>query len=463
MKKDNLKAKNKSLKINKEQEQKLKKNIALKTELLKKENYLSFNSPSKNMLINSSSLLVNNEYGNLGEVIIHRPGSEVERLIPNYFKENNFASNMHLDRAQREHDLFVNILKKNNVKVHYIEKLLADALEFAGPFIKDQFIKQFVTEAKIFSTGIYETCLNYFRSFNSTLEMVNAMISGVKHDEVPPIIQKRFSDVIVTDSPFLIKPLPKILYQRNFLMALNGGLAIFKSFKNKINRETIFYEYIIKYHPRFNNLRIYFNRNFDNCKVSGNDILYLNSETIMIGVSKNTDVNGIETLARNLFNDLNNRIRRIVVVFLNYLDLDNLLEGISVVDSDKFIVNEAILETKNIYEILPSKEIDVDGIVNLNFKEINLSFSEVIEASISKKPKFVICGGGDYIRGERERLSYGISALTIAPGEIIVYDRNRHTNQLLSEIGLTINTIPSAELSRGSGGPLNMISVLQRN
>jgi arginine deiminase len=43
--------------------------------------------------------------------------------------------------------------------------------------------------------------------------------------------------------------------------------------------------------------------------------------------------------------------------------------------------------------------------------------------------------------------------LTIAPGEVIVYERNHVTNALLVKNGIKINTIPSSELSRGRGGP----------
>ena len=41
----------------------------------------------------------------------------------------------------------------------------------------------------------------------------------------------------------------------------------------------------------------------------------------------------------------------------------------------------------------------------------------------------------------------------IAPGKIIVYEGNNVTNGVLRKAGLEVLEMPSAELSRGRGGP----------
>lgn len=407
-----------------------------------------------------------NQTNLLREVIVHRPGLEIERLVNKLTTISNFEGNLHLERAQREHDLFVNILKKRGVKVYYLEKMVAEALEFAGPLVKDQFIKRFVSEAKIQSVSVYQTCVNYFRSFNSGIDMVNAMIAGVKISEVPPIEQNRFSDILLSSNPFLITPLPKFLFQRELFHVLGNGISLFKSGNHQGQRASLFYEYLIKFHPRFDNLNLYFNRDFENCEISGNDVVLLNDTNLLIGISEQTDVVAIETLARNVFNDRKNSIKRIVAINVHTYQLSEASRSLSqmfnVVDRDKFIIDESVLNVSEIFEITSSIEKDIDGINKLNFKQLELSFSEVIELLINKRPKFVICGGGDEIRSERERNYYGINTLTIAPGEIVAYDRNHYTNQLLINLGVTIHTIPSAELSRAPGGPFNMICPLWR-
>jgi len=45
---------------------------------------------------------------------------------------------------------------------------------------------------------------------------------------------------------------------------------------------------------------------------------------------------------------------------------------------------------------------------------------------------------------------------------VVVYSRNAVTNRALEEAGIRLHTIPSAELSRGRGGPRCMSMPLWR-
>ena len=51
----------------------------------------------------------------------------------------------------------------------------------------------------------------------------------------------------------------------------------------------------------------------------------------------------------------------------------------------------------------------------------------------------------------------------IAPGVVVVYDRNYVTNQILEDSGIRVLKMPSAELSRGRGGPRCMSMPLWRD
>ena len=67
--------------------------------------------------------------------------------------------------------------------------------------------------------------------------------------------------------------------------------------------------------------------------------------------------------------------------------------------------------------------------------------------------ELIPCGGGDRIAAEREQWNDGSNTLAIAPGVVVVYERNDVTNKVLEERGVECIQIPSAELSRGRGGP----------
>ena len=73
------------------------------------------------------------------------------------------------------------------------------------------------------------------------------------------------------------------------------------------------------------------------------------------------------------------------------------------------------------------------------------------------------CGGSSQIAAEREQWNDGSNTLCIAPGVVVVYDRNYVTNQILEDSGIRVLKMPSAELSRGRGGPRCMSMPLVRD
>ena len=74
-----------------------------------------------------------------------------------------------------------------------------------------------------------------------------------------------------------------------------------------------------------------------------------------------------------------------------------------------------------------------------------------------------ICGGGDLIAAQREQWNDGSNTLCIAPGTVVTYERNYVTNDLLDKKGIKVLSIPSAELSRGRGGPRCMSCPVNRD
>ena len=74
----------------------------------------------------------------------------------------------------------------------------------------------------------------------------------------------------------------------------------------------------------------------------------------------------------------------------------------------------------------------------------------------------VSIGGGSVIDAAREQWNDGTNTLAVAPGEVIAFSRNYVTNGILRDYGVTVHEIPSAELSRGRGGPRCMSMPLWR-
>ena len=77
--------------------------------------------------------------------------------------------------------------------------------------------------------------------------------------------------------------------------------------------------------------------------------------------------------------------------------------------------------------------------------------------------QLINCGGDDLIASAREQWNDGSNTLCIAPGKIVVYERNDVTNAILRDEGLQVLEMPSAELSRGRGGPRCMSCPVNRD
>ena len=67
-----------------------------------------------------SAINVTSEIKPLKEVLVHRPGKELLNLTPTTLHELLFDDIPYLKVAQAEHDEFVQILRDNGVKVHYL-------------------------------------------------------------------------------------------------------------------------------------------------------------------------------------------------------------------------------------------------------------------------------------------------------------------------------------------------------
>ena len=65
------------------------------------------------------------EIGKLNKVLLHRLGSEIEGLVPDNFERLLFDDIPYLRVAQREHDIFADVLRENNVQSERAKKIAA--------------------------------------------------------------------------------------------------------------------------------------------------------------------------------------------------------------------------------------------------------------------------------------------------------------------------------------------------
>jgi arginine deiminase len=130
------------------------------------------------------------------------------------------------------------------------------------------------------------------------------------------------------------------------------------------------------------------------------------------------------------------------------------------IDKYTFTYHPGIMDTLQVFEI--TEGFDPTTFEDLNVVEINAPLDKILEKYLGHKVKLIPCAGGDKVAAEREQWNDGSNTLCIAPGVVIVYDRNEETNKVLKKNGIKVLEIHGAELSRGRGGPRCMSMPLVR-
>ncbi|MCK5387865.1 MAG: arginine deiminase [Candidatus Izimaplasma sp.] len=394
------------------------------------------------------------EIGKLKSVLLHRPGKELENLTPDLLERLLFDDIPYLKVAQEEHDEFARVLKDNGVKVFYIKDMIIEALE-NHPEVKSNFINQFIEESLIKSksvkTAIYEYLINL-----DNKSIIDRMIEGIRTKEVTVKNRVSIMDMLESEYPFYTDPMPNILFQRDPFASIGNGVAINNMFTNTRQRETIFSEYMFKYHPLFEteDIPFYINR-YNRYNSEGGDILILNKNTLAIGISKRTDPRSIEKLADKLFKE-NSSFKTILAFNIPktraYMHLDTVFTQI---DYGVFTIHPGVMKDLTVFELVNNKgQIKVSKVIT--------KLEDILEKHLNRPIQLINIGGSDKITSGREQWNDGANTLAIAPGTVIVYSRNHVTNEILRKQGIKVLEIPSSELSRGRGGPRCMSMPLVR-
>lgn len=403
--------------------------------------------------MNKMPINVYSEIGNLKKVLLHRPGKELENLMPEYLDRLLFDDIPYLKIAQEEHDAFAQIFRDKGVEVVYLEDLAAESL--INDEVKSKFIDEYIEEAGIKEnreTGILK---EYFLSFSDNKAMVLKMMEGIRKSEIKDYKGPGLAEFLSDQYPFIIDPMPNLYFTRDPFASIGNGVSIHKMLTVTRNRETLFGKYIFNYNPLYKGTKLFYDRTED-YSLEGGDILVLNKETIAVGISLRTHPNAITKFANSILTE-ENSFKKVMAIDIPktraFMHLDTVF---TMVDYDKFTMHPNIKSDIVVYVLTK-----VDG--KLNISEERGSLEEVLQKELNlDKVKLIKCGGDSVIDASREQWNDGSNTLCISPGEVIVYSRNYVTNQILEEEGIKIHIMPSSELSRGRGGPRCMSMPLVR-
>jgi arginine deiminase len=419
---------------------------------------------------------VESEIGRLKSVLVHRPGLEIDRMVPSMLEQLLFDDTLEGDDARREHGLFTTVLERAGVRVLRAQELLAEILAAPEP-------RRWLLAELGRSHGVAPAVLDALAGLAAP-ELAAALIAGVRAPAEPGHVLPRHL--------FTLDPLPNYFFQRDPQVVLGERVLVSAMATEARRREPLLARALFTFHPELSSggaelfdVEVAAEEaaeprpTFPFRTLEGGDLLVPSAEVVLLGISERTNRWGVEYLAEYLRRE-ETSFRHLIVVELphrrSYMHLDTVFTFIDrgLCLGYLPVVEPGTPESAHVYQV------DL-GARSLSFV-VRRSLRRAL-ADVGLEVEVVPCGGADDVLDqEREQWTDGANAFAIAPGVIVLYRRNRRTIEALAARGWrvigeeevergeepvvgrgpTVVTLEGNELSRARGGPRCMTMPLER-
>ncbi|MFT5223882.1 MAG: arginine deiminase, partial [Glaciecola sp.] len=349
-------------------------------------------------------------------------------------------------------DAFADLLRGEGVNVLYVEQLLSEVL--ADPALREEII---VTNVDERSTGpvVLERVRDYLRSL-SPHDLSQALFAGVTVGEAGA--REGLVATVTANHKMLLQPLPNAVFMRDSSAFVGEGVVLSPMSRVVRRRETDLLRVVYANHSTFAGVPVWFGRapglQHWPSTFEGGDILVVGDRGIAVGMSERSTPAGVEALATTLFEA--GVVDRVLAVDLPKaraaMHLDTI---VTMVDVDTFITYPEMTRHLEAWclDDLGGGKIKVSQTKDLT---TGLAWAAGLDAVRAIEPDL------SSTRAAREQWNDANNTLAISPGNVVAYERNVATNEILREAGITVHTIPSYELPRGRGGPRCMSLPVQR-
>lgn len=421
------------------------------------------------------TLSIFSEIGQLKQVMVHAPGPEVDRMVPDLMHELLFDDIIYGDTARAEHASFCACMQKFGVEVFDILQLFEEALSNATHNKIYELVRS-VQKVEWHEEDIIEELLNL-----EIKELARTLIEGKVNPNRTHLVEDLYT----------INPLPNLMFVRDPIFILHDRIISCAMSNDARQREALIARFVFSNHPEFqcDSFVADFAKVIHSDEkpirgvlpdVEGGDILVLDEKTIAMGWSERTNERAIELVGRLLKE--RTQVENLIMVCLpdrrSVMHLDTVFTRIS---KDECLIYPPMF-LKDGIERVTAIHFDLTRDAKALHGEWHSSFLPLLE-KIGLDLKPICCGGpDDLISQQREQWTDGANAFCLAPGIIMMYRRNDKTLKELEKAGYqlleeetilspnfkpdfnkkTVIMIEGNELSRARGGPRCLTQPLVR-
>jgi arginine deiminase len=399
------------------------------------------------------------EVGKLRKVMVHRPELSLQRLTPSNHDDLLFDDVLWVERAQFEHDRFVEKMRERGVEVFLFRDLLSEALA-ASDDGRRRLIEVAASEYTV-GPSLVDEVRNVLSNLQPD-ELAEHLIGGLTVAESGLDLAKfkEFSlpaAALDDTSTFILPPLPNTLFTRDSSCWIYGGVSINPMYWPARRLEAYNVAAIYRYHPMFQGQDFEYwypelgddgkfqAADFGRASLEGGDVQPIGNGTVLIGLSERTQARMIEQIARAMF--AKGAAERVIAVVMTkdraHMHLDTVF---TLLDRDKATAYPKVMDQVRAISLRPGSS---EGRFHVTEEK---GFLPAVADALGVSDLKVVETGGDAYQQEREQWDDGNNVVALEPGVVVAYERNTYTISKMREAGVEVITIEGFELGKGRGG-----------